>query len=360
MDDDLPFYVAFSYCLGIGPMTFQKLLVHFTSAQAAYTASQKELRGVLGNKTVEHFLSFRSTCKPEKIVSEIRAKDINILPFGSEQYPSRLATISDPPICLFVKGTGPFRWDEHAIGVVGARRPSQYGRQITRLFVNDLVSAGVTIISGLALGIDAAAHIAALEQKRKTIAVIGCGVDIVYPYENKHLYDSILHSDGYIISEFPPGQTVHPGLFVARNRIISALSEGVVVIEGTNKSGALITARYAAEQGREVFAPPVPLTSHLSEAPSILLREGATYVTSGNDILSSIGLEKGSKPFIEQREQLTSEEERMCLLLQEKPYSSDEIEELLSMKMTYVLQFLTDLEMKGIVVRNEEGKYGLR
>jgi DNA processing protein len=204
------------------------------------------------------------------------------------RYPKLLREIPDPPEVLYVLGTGSKINLEKTIAVVGTRHVTPYGVAMTKKLVTDLVARGFTIVSGLAYGVDAVAHRAAIAAAGKTIAVLGCGIDIIAPAVNTELYWRIARGNGAVVSEIPPG--VRPGKkkFVTRNRIISGLSLGIVVIEGTDHSGALITAKYAAEQGREVFAVPGPVTSEYSRASSILLKNGAKLVESVSDILEEL------------------------------------------------------------------------
>ncbi len=205
------------------------------------------------------------------------------------RYPKLLKEIPDPPAVLYVRGTGGKINLNKTIAVVGTRHPTFYGITITKKLVSDLVGRGFTIISGLALGIDAVAHWAAIAAGGKTIAVLGCGIDIIAPPVNTDLYWRIVRGNGAIVSEVPPGVRTNKKKFVTRNRIISGLSLGVVVTEGARKSGSLITANYAAEQGREVFAVPGPITSTYSGAAAFLLKNGAKLVESASDIVEELG-----------------------------------------------------------------------
>lgn len=214
--------------------------------------------------------------------------DIVRLPLSHPKYPRLLKEIPDPPDVLFVRGSGSKINLEKTIAVVGSRRVTDYGMKITRSLVKELVEKGFTIVSGLALGVDTIAHETAIQAHGKTIAVVGCGIDIIYPSRNARLYREIISGNGVVISEIPSGVWTDTKRFVTRNRIISGLSLGVLVIEGTEKSGTLITAKYALEQGREVFAVPGEITSELSRASSILLKNGAKLVESATDIIEEL------------------------------------------------------------------------
>jgi DNA processing protein len=206
----------------------------------------------------------------------------------SSRYPRLLKEIPDPPVLLYVRGTGSKINLEKTIAVVGTRHVTAYGREVTIRLVKDLVARGFTIVSGLAYGVDAIAHQTAIETGGKTIAVLGCGIDIIAPARNTDLYWRIIHGNGAVVSEVPPGIRPDKKKFVTRNRIISGLSLGVLVTEGARQSGSLITANYASEQGREVFAVPGPVTSRYSGAASFLLKNGAKLVESVDDIIEEL------------------------------------------------------------------------
>jgi DNA processing protein len=209
----------------------------------------------------------------------------------------------------------------------------------------------------MAMGIDAIAHYGCLKANGKTIAFLGCGVDVIYPAVNAHLYHEIIQKDGLIISEFPPGHTVLKGLFIARNRLISGLSQGILVVEGAKDSGALITARYAAEQGKEVFAIPSSITSELSAAPNYLIKQGAKLVTSVQDIFDEYNIRitpKNQKDIIAD---LSGKEKMIVETLIKEPLSADNLVLLTKLKTAKVLSILSTLEIKGVVEKNSEGKY---
>lgn len=207
------------------------------------------------------------------------------LTLADPQYPRLLREIPDPPETLYVRGIGSKINLEKTIAVVGTRHATTYGIRVTKKLVTELVAHGYTIVSGLAYGVDAVAHQAAIDAGGKTIAVLGCGIDIIAPSVNTDLYWRIVRGHGAIVSEVPPGIRTSKQKFVTRNRIISGLSLGVLVTQGARQSGTLITANYAAEQGREVFAVPGPVTSKYSGAASFLLKNGAKLVESADDII---------------------------------------------------------------------------
>lgn len=351
------YYLAFSYCLGIGPMRFKQLISYFGSAQNAYLAKKVELQEVLGSKTTEQLLKFRTHFKPDNIIKLLLKKNIQVVTLDDPEYPQTLLHISDPPICLYVKGDQKVLSHPLMLAVVGTRKPTSYGISATERIVKELALYGFTIISGLAIGIDSTAHWSAIQSQAPTIAVLGCGVDIIYPPSNRSLYKNIVEKGGAVISEFPPGSTVHPGLFVARNRIISGLAQGVLVIEGSDKSGALITARYAGEQGRDVFAIPSPITSPLSSAPNYLLKNGAKMVTSVDDIVEEYA------PMIKRSEKkdliqdLKGLEKDIVEYILNEPFTIDDIVTKIQKPVESILHSVSILEIQGVIAKNPEGKF---
>jgi DNA processing protein len=352
--DELHYHLAFSHFLGIGPMRFAKLKELGGSVRKAYTAKASVLQKVLPPSLAEKFIEFRNRFDPVQKEKEIRQKQIQIIHRESELFPQQLRDISDSPICLYVRGKiEMFDFAKMLLfGVVGTRKPTSYGQYIAKQFSSALCGQNICVVSGMAMGVDTLAHKAAVDQGKRTIAVLGCGVDIIYPPINKPLYEQIIETGGLVISEFPPGHTVLPGLFVARNRIISGLSQGILVVEGTKDSGSLITARYAAEQGKEVFAPPVPITSSLSEAPNILLKQGAHLVTSPDDILSfySIaGKSRLAKPEMNEKEQAIYD------VLEKEAQSIDEIAMNCALSFTELMAVTSNMEVRGIIRKNGAG-----
>ena len=360
MDDKTKAYVAFSHFLGIGPIKFQAIRKAFKSVEEANSANLSELTNVIGINVASQYVDFRKDFNINDLTKKFKYKNIKVIHQEDKSFPKNLLNISDPPICLYVKGDYKnFEFDDRFISVVGTRMPTSYGQRVTRDIVYSLVGSGYKIVSGLALGIDAIAHNAAIESGGLTVAFLGCGVDIIYPYTNSGLYNLILKKHGLIISEFPPGMTVLKGLFVARNRLISALSTSLIVVEGSDKSGALITARYAAEQGKEVYAIPGPITSKMSQAPNILIKEGAKPIISMDDISHEFNLKKRIKYEKIDKRNLNTLEKTLIDILENDPKGIDEILELVKKDISLILQTLTSLELKGYVSKNSEGKYSM-
>ena len=361
MDENIIYHMGFSHFYGIGPLKYTALKERFGSAEEAYKAPVTLLEEIIGPLWTARFNQFRRSVDLKRKYEEIKKKGITILTVDDVAYPKKLKEISDPPICLYTKGnlrTIDFEKDMF-FGVVGTRKPTSYGQQITYKFTTELSQAGFVIVSGLALGVDTIAHRSALQVGGKTVAVLGCGVDIIYPPSNYDLYKQIVDGGGIILSEFPPGLTVLKGLFVARNRIISGLSIGILVAEGAKESGALITARYAAEQGREVFAPPVPLTSQMSEAPNILLKQGAKFVTNIEDILEEFHMRKG---MINRKtiQALPPNEAHIVEILSKESKSADELVLETQQTINALSYILSTLEIKNVIEKDEEGRYQMK
>ncbi len=387
---DLPYYLGFSHFLGIGPMRLKALIKYFGDVKTAYRAQEKEISKVIGSIIGHKFAEFRAKFDPVKKMEELKKKNIQVLSLVDKDYPESLKNISDQPICVYVKGLIPKFFDteveaRHRVfsstsppkggspksltqkqvssllfAIVGTRNPTSYGIQVARKFSYELTQAGFIIVSGMAYGIDTIVHQACLEAGGKTIAVLGCGVDIVYPPTNRDLYEKIIDSGGAVISEFPPGQFVIKGLFISRNRIISGLSRGVMIVEGLEDSGSLITAKHAAEQGKDVFAPPNPITSTMSAAPNLLLKQGAKLVTTVNDIYEEFNIKIVPKKKEEVLQKLDREEREIFIFLNERPMLVDDLAILLKKPINQVLNTLSLMEIDGVVEKNNENFYQIR
>ncbi len=392
LKDDLFYYIGFSYCLGIGPMKFQALKVHPKGVSGAYMASARELAPIIGQRSTERFIEFRRKFNPKKELEKLHRNEITVLAIDDENYPESLKNISDPPICLYIKGnidlfkarsriflspvgTLPLLGESQVekkfnsslsqntpifFAIVGTRRPTSYGIQVARKFAYELTQAGFIIVSGMAMGIDTIAHQSALDAGGSTIAVLGCGVNIIYPTSNSGLYENIIKTGGAVLSEFPPDQTVLKGLFISRNRIISGLSRGVLIAEGLKDSGALITARFAGEQGKEVFAPPSPITSDMSQAPNFLLKQGAKLVTSIQDIMEEFGLQITPQKKEDIRKNLNEIGKSIFDILSHNPQMVDDLAIGLNKTVSEILNAISVMEITGVVEKNQEQKYQIR
>jgi len=270
---------------------------------------------------------------------------IKQLKMGSSGYPDQLNNIPSPPKQLYMLGTElKTLTDSFCLAVVGSRRVSSYGRFVTETFAQDLARQGIVIVSGLALGVDALAHKAALDAGGKTIAVLPCGLDQIYPSSNRSLSKRILEQGGAVISEYPEGTDPFRQNFIARNRIVSGLSRGVLITEAAEKSGTLHTANFALEQGREVMAVPGNITSPLSAGTNQLIKTGATPITTVEDIMRSLGLETS-----QHQETLANNEQEYIILtlIKQGCLASEELLQKSGLKPEIFNQTLTMLEITG-------------
>ena len=364
-------YIGFSAVHGIGPIRFKLLVEYFGTAIKSWEASPADLISIgFGEKLTQSLVDFRKRFNCQDFQNNLSQKSIKISTRIDTDFPPNLREIPDPPLVLYVKGTWPIE-SKRMIAVVGTRKPTAYGKEITQKLTRDLTLQRFVIVSGLALGIDGIAHQTTLESGGVTIAVLGCGVDIVYPPQHQNLYNDIIKRGGAIISEVTPGHTVLKGLFPARNRIISGLCLGVVVTEGAEDSGSLITARYAAEQGREVFAVPGPITSYLSVGPMKLLKTGAKVVTDVWDILEEFNIENNvkvsdqtnalehGKHLLETK--VLNQDERLVITIMSKKGQMhyDEIVRFSQMPSSNIGAILMGLELSGIIRSLGTGTYCL-
>ena len=353
MDEECRYFIGFSVFPGIGPVRFQLLLSYFGSAAAAWHASEKDLVSIhLSPSLCASFIAFRKTFSIDAYIEQLEKEHVISIPLTHPHYPKLLHEISDAPFVLYVKGKTTTPIDMHrTIAIVGTRRATSYGRDVTKTLVRDFVAAGCTIVSGMAYGIDAVAHETAIEREGKTIAVLGCGVDVCAPAENRHIYDAIATGGyGAIVSEMPLGLRPSKRLFPARNRIISGLSRAVVVVEGAEDSGALITARYAAEQGRDVFAVPGAITSPMSRAPAKLIRDGAQMIESAGDVLSSLGLANSARSDNNKKTYVVagdSQEQKILAVLSQESLHIDALIVATGLTAREVTASITVLELGG-------------
>lgn len=291
--DEKRYWLGFSAFEGIGPVRFRLLIKYFGSAQKAYEASERDLRKInLPEKIRESFLKFRKNFNLDSYFVRLKEKGITTLFYEEENYPNLLKEIDLAPPVLYIKLAENTNvkeiFSKKAIAVVGSRKMTPYGESVTKKITGELVLRDWCVVSGLARGVDRITHETVTRNKGSTIAVLGSGLDKVYPPEHKWLVEDIVRNKGLIISEYPLGAKVSPGNFPARNRIISGLSLGVVITEAALDSGSLITASFAAEQGRDVFAIPGPINSPLSEGTASLIKKGAKLVTKVEDILEEL------------------------------------------------------------------------
>jgi DNA processing protein len=288
MLDKYKYWVWLGSIPGVGAVKSKKLLEYFVEPYNIFTAKEMDLASLsfLTRADIANIINKEYKESVNKHIENILANNIEIITIEDESYPEYLKDIYDAPLILYIKGN--IDKKDKYLAVVGSRRATTYGLNMAEVVSRELSKCGITVVSGMARGIDTYAHKGVLSVKGRTIAVLGCGLDIVYPYENKKLMENIIES-GACISEFLPGTKPLSGNFPARNRIISGMSMGVIVIEAGEKSGSLITANFALEQGREVFALPGNVNSLNSTGTNRLIKEGAKMVTSLDDILEEIG-----------------------------------------------------------------------
>ena len=301
------YWLALKLVPGLGTRTSVKLLERFRTPQAIFRASRTELEGagVSGAvaQSIASGITFEEAAGQHEKMAECGAVAVTL---GDPRYPQRLREIFDPPILLFARGRVDLL-QSLAVAVVGTRRPTPYGIAVAERLSGDLAHAGLTIVSGMARGVDTAAHKGTLAVGGDTVAVLGCGVDIVYPAENRKLAGE-LAGRGLMLSEFPMGATAFPQNFPIRNRIISGISLGVLVVEGAQYSGSAITAKLAMDQGREVFAVPGNITNKLAWGPNLLIKQGAKLVQDWNDVVSELPAESRRHLIDRGRQKILAEE----------------------------------------------------
>jgi DNA processing protein len=355
-------WLALTRIKGLGCISFKKLASHFADPTQSLSATAAELSAIEGidRKAVDGLLAFTQWDEVEQEVQRAEEAGVKIIPFGSGIYPARLRSIADPPPCLYVKGEIR-QQDDKAVAVIGTRSASHYGRRVARDLCRGLASLGFTVISGMARGIDGVAHDEALNAGGRTIAVLGSGVDRAYPPEHRKLYHRI-SENGAVISELPLGAPPLAFNFPARNRLISGLSAGVVVVEATEKSGSLITAAIALEQGREVFAVPGEVGSSRSRGGHRLIRQGAKLVENVDDILEEIApqlVARDRQPAALRTLPVDAQPEthKIFDLLQERSLHIDEVIEASGFSASRVSQILLELELQGFLKQLPGNRY---
>lgn len=354
--------LQFSLSKGIGPKTFLKLLAHFNSAHNAWEKLNISTAAELGigEKTFLKFDASRKDIQISEYVKKLKQAKVKVIGFTNPLYPLCLKRLDSPPIVLFCKGNLELLKIERALGIVGARKITTYGKDVTEKLTSELVLHDFCIVSGLAFGVDAVAHKAAISNDGKTIAVLGCGVDCVTPLENERLYEEILDSGGLIISEYRLGLPPSTGSFPARNRIIAALSLGVLVTEAAEDSGSLITAEEALKLQKSVFAVPGSIHSQMSKGTLKLLKQGAHIVASASDILEEFEIKP--RDFSKSEIDLSrfSHDEKIILeIIQNESQSMDDISKKTKIPLIKLMALTSGLEMKGIV-ESKNGELMLR
>lgn len=329
------------------------LVDHFGTPEAVFQASESQLRAVEG--VTDGIVARVLAPQPDgldKAFDSLLESDICMLTVRDEDYPPNLRQIHDPPIVLYVRGELR-ESDRFSVAIVGSRRASIYGKSMCERISKDLVNRGLCIVSGGARGVDASAHKGALDAGGRTVAVLGCGIDVAYPAEHKELFARVARS-GAVVSEFPPGTNPEGWRFPSRNRIISGLATALLVIQAPSDSGALITARFAAEHGKDIFALPGNVDDIRNQGCHALIRDGAGLVTCAEDITNALGMraEENRQPQLALGfEQLTGVERALVELLSLQPKHVDQIIKESSTPAQTVTGTLTILEMKGLVKR---------
>ncbi|MBN1267757.1 MAG: DNA-processing protein DprA [Anaerolineales bacterium] len=345
--DKKNYWIGFNHVPGIGPVRLQYLLDHFGSIERAWHACGSELtQAGLSGSIIDSLLRTRNTLDLEEIISRLDRKAISVVTWNDKEYPGLLKEIDAPPPLLYIQGRITEE-DLICVAVVGTRRPTAYGRAVTEDIVTSLATAGVTIVSGMARGIDAVAHKACLKAGGRTIAVLGSGLEHIYPQEHSGLAKQIV-SSGAVISDYPPDTKPEGRNFPPRNRIISGLSRSIIVTEAGVGSGALITASFAADQGREVFAVPGSIYSQGSIGPHQLIADGANILTSAEEVLDLLNLEK-LRTEERTRVVLPENEVEKCVwqCITSQPSHIDEIRMKCKLPVQQTTAALTMLEMKG-------------
>src|SRR6266511_6045590 len=347
--DNTRYYLGFNIVNGIGPARIDRLIERCGTIEAAWHASFADTQAAgLDARRTEALLKAQRTLDLDAELERADRAGMELVTREHPGYPTALAHIPSPPPLLYVRGrlAEADRW---SVAVVGKSSPPSYGKEATRRLAGDLADAGITIVSGLAIGIDTIAHRATLDQSGRTIAVLASGLDQVYPERNRSLAEQIVAS-GALVSEFPLGTRPIPQLFPVRNRLISGLSLGTLVVEAGAQSGALITVRYALEQGRDVFAIPGPIFSPKSMGPNQLIRDGAGLVMQAQDILEALNL---SAAAVQQEVQAAFPDDPTEIALLDlvayAPQHVDELRRASGLPIATVSATLAVLELKGLI-----------
>jgi DNA processing protein len=345
-DEDRSAVLVLSGLRGITPRKLIALAAERGSARATLAAIRD------GRAGSENDLAFARSADGEEISAAVAATGARIVPWGSSEYPAQLSNIHDPPAVLYVIGR-PAPDPTRAVAVVGARRCTELGRELAGAIARALALAGVVVVSGAARGIDAAAHQGALGATGRTLAVMGCGIDAVYPAGSRDLVRRI-GAQGTVLSEYPPGIPPDQRNFPARNRIVAGLCKATVVIEGAEGSGSMISAEHAMEFGRDVYAVPGAVTNPLAAVPLQLIRDGATMIRNAGDLLEDLGLELAADEVADRVE--LADDERRALAELTGPTLPDRVAAALGVTIPQAVSLLMRLELRGLV-RSVGGRY---
>jgi DNA processing protein len=363
MEDQLDL-IALCAVPDLGPVTIRRLIATFGGPSEVFGASVKELRAVenVGEVRARSIKGFAGRDEIAGAVEKLVAGGVKIAQYGSRDYPEAIAEMGDDaPLVLYMRGEM-IKEDRYAIAMVGSRKSTHYGATVAEKISAELSEMGFTVISGLARGIDTAAHRGCLASGGRTLGVLGSGIDIAYPPENRGLMEKVAGS-GCVLSEFPPGTPPNRENFPRRNRLISGLSMGVIVVEAGAKSGALITANCALEQGKEVFAVPGNINSPASHGPNGLIKRGAKPVTGAEDVVEELA--PVLKGFLRKRRprpaaaEVTGEERALCDVLSGEPMHIDAVSRKCGLSAPKALAMLLGLELKGVVKQTEGKRFHL-
>lgn len=354
--DERYLHLFFSYFGKIPAQKFSDLVEEFGSPKKLFNAIVREDKH-FKKPLIDALITFQKSFSTKKILSALTEKHIVYIPKSSRHFPPHLKLIPDCPIGIFVKGNiGVLTETRLTIAIVGTRLPTSYGRSIVNTLIQNFPSDNIIIVSGLAYGIDKEAHMQAISHNIPTIAVLAGGVDHIYPATHRTLYNDIIASKGAIISEHPPGTKPTRYYFLERNRIIVGLSQAIVIVEGSNRSGTLVTARFAAEYDRPVFSPPHPINSPLADAPHFLLKQGAILVTSATDILDYFHIIPNKSK--EKKITLSEDQKALLLLLQKNNIvTADDILEQSNFSPALISKTISELELLGVIAKNKDGTY---
>jgi len=356
-------WIALNMTPGVGPRVATRLLERFGSIENVFLARRSELEALhLKPETIESILKREFHSRAEEEIHKVKELGGDILILDDGSYPMLLREIIDPPIVLYVRGNWRECFELPCIAIIGSRRCSTYGETACSMLSRDLAERGICIVSGLARGIDSVAHKAAIQAKGKTIAVLGTGIDDVYPKENKKLVEQILESGGALVSQFPLTTPPLKDNFPYRNRIISGLSLGVLIVEASERSGSLITARHAIEQNRELFAVPGNITSRNSIGTNYLIKTGAKLVQQWQDVVSELPNEIRSMILPTKTEKKEEKQSQLIpadlnqiersiykILSPDEPVHFDEIIDIVQISVADLSTALLSLEVKGLI-----------
>ncbi len=337
---------------GVSYKMIEALNEYFGSICEIWHAGPNQIMKSMNKNSIiaERIIKNRSVYSFDEFIEKLNKQSISARTFVDDDYPPQLRVIYDLPYVIYLKGN--YSFEAPMVSIVGARRASSYGAWAARHFASELGRLGIGIVSGLALGIDTAAHRGAIEANGRTIAVLGCGPDICYPTSNQGLYNSIISTHGGILSEYPPGTPPLKHHFPARNRIISGLSEGIVVVEAGERSGALITVEYGLDQGRDIYAVPGNINNSGSKGTNRLIKEGAKILTEPEDLLEDLRLRfkfNEATNLKQRNDDISSAEEKVFSIISKEPIHIDLIALKSGIRINDLNALLTILEVKGLI-----------